>query len=52
MADVYGREVRGTVVLIRTPGRSPPLYHVRMDPPLPQRPLAMYRNEIEPSEPH
>jgi hypothetical protein len=52
MADVYGRKVRGTVVLISTPDNGPPLYHVRLDPPLPQRPLAMYRKEIEPSELH
>jgi hypothetical protein len=48
VADVYGRGVAGTVVLISTPGSGVLLYQVRMDPPLPERPLTLRRDEIEP----
>jgi hypothetical protein len=48
IADLYGRGVEGTVVLISTTGSCSSLYHVRLDPPRPQDPLSLYRDEIEP----
>jgi hypothetical protein len=44
---VIGRTAEGTVIQVSTPGDGPPLYHVRMDPPLPQDPLVLRADEIE-----
>jgi hypothetical protein len=44
---VIGRGAEGTVIHVSTPGSGPPLYHVRMDPPLPQDPLVLRADEIE-----
>ncbi len=48
MVHVFGSRAPGTVVGASTPGGGPAVYHVRMDPPLPQDPLVLRADEIEP----